>query len=477
MNVAISTTSVSSGKAASTASTSAAGSAQEGGFASALIQAIDGGGNTAAVTAGLSLPVGLVGLLGQLGGSATEDPNQDLLAMLANLVEQLQQLEQGDVLPKEAEDQLAALLAAFQGVIQQLGQSQPTDATGQSTVELPIQTAQQADVPTSKPVVKALRETLQQLSTAIASGKDGARLASDFAGQLKSLLDSLAPLTPNAAATATQTATNSVNAPSSDTKAATASENGAAVPKEAMNQAAVVVQETRRPVQMLREPLWRVNVVNATESASSDGQTAVVPSVIASEEASNSDSQPAWTFLQSDPLANVDTAAGKTALPAQLPTQVPVQQFAEQMEKFLVKQFLLTQGNGTSEAKLSLTPEHLGQVDIRLIMHNGQLTAQFMTDNGMARDLLENQMSQLKAALNGQGLHVERLEVIQQPASSSNTSFMHQEHRQSNSGNGNGSNGRNKGGLYEDPAVFAAELERTSFLREFGYGSELNVTA
>jgi flagellar hook-length control protein FliK len=476
MNVAISSTPVTSGKAASTSSNSATGSSSASGFNNVLVQAIDEGGNTATVQAGLSLPVSLAGLLGQLGLVSTEDQNQDLLAMLANLVEQLQQLEQGNALPKEAEAQLSALLAAFQGVIRLLGLSQPNVTVEQSKITESVPTIQSSDASTSKPIVKALRETLQQLSMAIASGNDGQNMVSNFAGQLKTLLDSLIPQTPGLAPT-TQTVADNDKASTSAIKAANAPENAAAAPKEAVNQTAVVVQEIRRPVQMLREPLWRVNVVNANEATSSDGKTAVVPSIMASEETNDSDSQPAWTFLQSNSLTNADSTAGKATLTAQLPAQIPVQQFADQMEKFLVKQFLLTQGNGTSEAKLTLTPEHLGQVDIRLLMHNGQLTAQFMTDNGMARDLLENQMSQLKAALNSQGLQVERLEVVQQSAASSNASFLHQEHRQSNSGNGNGSNSRNKGELYEDPALFAAELERTSFLRQFGYGSSLNVTA
>jgi flagellar hook-length control protein FliK len=473
MNVAISSTPVSTGKAASSSSNSASGTPSASGFAGILGQAIDGT-NTTAISAGLTLPVGLVGLLGQLGAEPTKDQNQNLLEMLAKLMEQLQQLEQADSLPKEAEDQLAALLAALQGVVQQLSQYQPATTVQPTTAAETVQTNQEVEISASKPIVKALRETLQQLSTAIASGKE---LTSAFATQLKALLDSLGLQMSNVIPKSQAESDNS-NAVQTSNKSDAASRTGLVIPKEAMNQTAAVVQEQSRPVQALREPVWRVNVVNVSETTSSDGQTAVVPSATASEKASNSDSQPAWTFLQGDALANAGSTSGKeTTLSAQLPAQVPVQQFAEQMEKFLIKQFLLTQGNGVSEAKLTLAPEHLGQVDIRLVMHNGQLTAQFMTDNALARDLLENQMSQLKTALNGQGLQVERLEVVQQPASSSNASFLHQEHRQQNSGNGNGSSGRTKGDLYEDPAVFAAELERTSFMREFGYGSSLNVTA
>ncbi len=474
MNMAISSTPVSTGKASSSSSpSSSAGSATGSGFAGALVQAIDGNSTSAAVNGGLSLPIGLTGLLGQLGTEESSDEAQGLLEMLNQLVSQLQQLEQSDLdtLSPEAEEQLAALLAAFQNVLQQLSQGTAMVASEQ---EVPLDSSFASvlsnDASTPKQIVKALRETLQQLSTAIASDEDGILPTSGFAGQLKNLLDSLAPLVTNAILTTPKAMANA-----SEGQAATKSTDtvisGTAVPTDAMNETATVAQESRRPVQALRDPVWRFNVTGINDAAATDGQTTVVNSVAAVEEASHSDSQPAWTFMQNDKLA-ADSAVAKAAMPA----QVPVQQFAEQIEKFLVKQFQLTQGNGVSEAKLSLTPEHLGQVDIRIVMQNGQVTAHFMTENAMARDLLENQMSQLRTALSGQGLQVDRLEVVQQPSSSASTSFMQQEHRQSNSGSGNGSNGQGKGD-YEDPAVFAAELERNSSLKEFGYGSSLNVTA
>ena len=45
---------------------------------------------------------------------------------------------------------------------------------------------------------------------------------------------------------------------------------------------------------------------------------------------------------------------------------VPVQQFAEAMQGLVVKQFSLTKASGVSEARISLYPENLGQVDVRI---------------------------------------------------------------------------------------------------------------
>jgi len=480
MNMSIASAPVSTGKAPAQSNISVAGSGS--GFAGVLIQAIDGTSQTAAANNGLSLPLGLTSLFGQM--STDNDDSiaeaQDLLELLTQLMNQLQQLEQSyaDELSPDTEEQLTASLIAFQGLLQQMNQSLPpadiqsgSVLSSQATSES-VDTELESQLPAAS-VVKALRESLQQLSTLIASTKDSVPLATNFVSQLKALLDSIPALAANTTLTGAATVDKEASTQTA-TKAANATvEVAAAAPQEAMNQTTAIVQEIRRPLSVLRDPIWRSNVAAASESAEKNNPTAVTAPVTAAEEAGSSNSQPAWTFMSNDPLANSESTAGK----ASLPVHVPVQQFAEQMGKFLIKQFQLTQGNGVSEAKLTLTPEHLGQVDIRIVMQNGQLTAHFMTENAMARDLLENQMSQLRSALNGQGLQVERLEVVQQPASSASTSFMQHDQRQSSSGNGNGSNGRNNGDSYEDPAVFAAELERTSFLKEFGFGSSINVTA
>ncbi|TVX97663.1 flagellar hook-length control protein FliK [Cohnella terricola] len=474
MNMAINSAPTASGKsAAMPAAGSASGAASGSGFTSALVQAIDGGNTSGSVNSGLSLPVAMTGLLGKL--DMTSEESQDLLALLSNLVDQLQQAEEDDVeLSPELQDQLAGLLAAFQGLLEQinLGQTK-SDSSEQATSTQNSQTVPIVQISEEgKTVVRALRETLQTISSAIASGAKDAEQTSAFAGQLKELLTALNATQSDVSNAAKQAVSDTVYRAASAAKAEVAIENGTAIPKDSIAEN-VSIQETRRPAQAFRDPAWRFQMTANSDTSSVNGQNVAAVSGTSSADQSNaSDSQPAWTFMQNDSLANSEPATAKATLPA----QVPVQQFAEQMGKFLVKQFQLTQGNGTTEAKLSLTPEHLGQVDIRIVMHNGQLTAQFIAGNPAAREMLENQMAQLRAALNGQGLQVERLEVVQQPPSSAGTSLMHQEQRHSNSGNGNGSNGRSDN-AFEDPTAFADEMERNSSLKEIGYGSSINVTA
>lgn len=110
---------------------------------------------------------------------------------------------------------------------------------------------------------------------------------------------------------------------------------------------------------------------------------------------------------------------------------VHADRFANEMPGFIMKQLRFSKLGNVSEARISLYPEHLGQVDIRLTMHNGQLTARFMTEHGLAKEMLEQQMSMLRGALQTQGIQVEKIEVAQQQASSL-TSSMFQEQRESN---------------------------------------------
>ncbi|WP_410515013.1 flagellar hook-length control protein FliK [Paenibacillus sp. BR2-3] len=136
--------------------------------------------------------------------------------------------------------------------------------------------------------------------------------------------------------------------------------------------------------------------------------------------------------------------------------QVPVQHFAKEMTGLVTSKLEIVNKGGVAEATISLFPENLGQVDVKITMQNGHLVAQFVTEHAGAKDLLEQQMVQLRAALQAQGLQVEKLEVTQ-----NNTplqSQMQQEGRQTGSG-GQQSNRQSKyGNEISGDAVIAAEL-------------------
>jgi flagellar hook-length control protein FliK len=103
------------------------------------------------------------------------------------------------------------------------------------------------------------------------------------------------------------------------------------------------------------------------------------------------------------------------------------QSFVQDMSQFVMKSFKVDAQNGFSEARLTLSPENLGQVNVKLTMHNGQLVAHFTAQSVLGKEMLEGQLSQLKLSLQGQGLQVERLEVTQ---NSSLQSSLFQDQRQ-----------------------------------------------
>ncbi|PQP80612.1 hypothetical protein C0Q44_25565 [Paenibacillus sp. PCH8] len=107
-------------------------------------------------------------------------------------------------------------------------------------------------------------------------------------------------------------------------------------------------------------------------------------------------------------LRTSGTTAGKPAEPV-----MQTSQFAKEMTQFVVSKLDIVQQKGFSEATISLRPEHLGKLDVQITLQNGQLVARFITEHTMAKDMLEQQMMQLRSSLQAQGIQVERLEVTQ----------------------------------------------------------------
>ncbi|EFM13060.1 Flagellar hook-length control protein-like, C-terminal domain [Paenibacillus curdlanolyticus YK9] len=189
------------------------------------------------------------------------------------------------------------------------------------------------------------------------------------------------------------------------------------------------------------------------------------------------DQQPATEQAANTVFPNIQTTeSARAAVAIRQVTglaHVPAQQFAETMANLMVDKFEVKTVGGISEAKLTLTPEHLGQVDVRISVQNGQLTALFVTDSSASKELLDNQLAQLRANLQSQGLNVEKLEVSQQ---SVNTQMSQQQH-----GNGNGqqqSNGNGPSGDGDsEEAAFESELAQQTVIRGLGYGRAINVKA
>lgn len=466
------------GGAAGTA-TGKTGGASAGGFLGALVQAMGVQTGTGAQGAGGSaMPAGLAGLMGLPGGQTSENGSSGLMDLISGLTEQLGAMDPNAALPADLQDQLAALLLLVQGLLAApRTNAQANGITGE--VQPAITEAATPEASSSngagQPLVSALRQALVQLGNRLSQDETLYPQASGLTAAFRQTFEAVQPLagkhpaTPESAKRAGSEGKQPVSVfadPRHD--APTLSADSASAKAE-------VKTEVRATSVPFRHPLWAaLTASNDTDTAQAAEGRNQATSAQPAEASGQNGSAPVWTLLKGDQAANPAPAAPQ----APAAPSVPVQQFADHMGKFLVKQFVLTHGNGSAEAKISLHPEHLGQVDIKILIQNGQLTAQFVTESGAARDLLDNQMAQLRSALQAQGLQVDKMEVVQQSSQPDAASFFQQHPGHSGSGQqGGGAKGRNAKGSYEDSAAFEAELDRTAFLREIGYGSSLNVTA
>ena len=87
-----------------------------------------------------------------------------------------------------------------------------------------------------------------------------------------------------------------------------------------------------------------------------------------------------------------------------------IQQFREVVEQ-VVTQIKVMVSEDTSEMTMQLNPESLGKVNLSVVTKQGHITAQFVTENEVARQALESQVQQLRETLGQQGLKVDKVEV------------------------------------------------------------------
>lgn len=79
----------------------------------------------------------------------------------------------------------------------------------------------------------------------------------------------------------------------------------------------------------------------------------------------------------------------------------------------------ITGSGDSAQIKVSIFPEHLGHLDIRLTTTDGKIAAQIFTSNALAKEALELQVNQLRTVLMQQGLAVDRIEITQQSSQQS----------------------------------------------------------
>ncbi|MFF2155610.1 flagellar hook-length control protein FliK [Paenibacillus chitinolyticus] len=212
----------------------------------------------------------------------------------------------------------------------------------------------------------------------------------------------------------------------------------------------------------------RTGVWNSVRQAAHETVDAVQTSTTSASE--NEPAANGLTGLQEGMKTALPEQAAKAAAPT-----ISAQNFAQELSQFMVKRMSLKMGNGFSEAKLSLRPQHLGTIDVVLTMQNGQLVAQFTADTALGKELLESQLAHLRQSLHSQGVQVDKMEVGQNTMSSS----MFQDSRQQQSSQqflqqrGGGSNQGNS----EELTEWNEELKILEETRKAALGNSFETSA
>jgi flagellar hook-length control protein FliK len=107
----------------------------------------------------------------------------------------------------------------------------------------------------------------------------------------------------------------------------------------------------------------------------------------------------------------------------QMPT-VRASHFNQEVTEFLQSSIQITGKDDGIEAAFTLAPKHLGKVDVKVTIHDGQVTAEFLTSTLLGKDLLEAHVQTLRSALETQGLQVGKIDVSQAQTSTAGTNFM-----------------------------------------------------
>jgi len=109
-----------------------------------------------------------------------------------------------------------------------------------------------------------------------------------------------------------------------------------------------------------------------------------------------------------------------------------VEQFREIVDQ-IVNQIKVTIKPEETSMELTLSPEHLGKVNLSITSKGGVMTAQLFTETQLAKEAIESQIHVLKDTLTQQGLKIEAIEVSITNYSfqkDSNTNSSEHEHQQ-----------------------------------------------
>ncbi|MDF2902974.1 MAG: hypothetical protein K0S25_612 [Bacillus sp. (in: firmicutes)] len=149
---------------------------------------------------------------------------------------------------------------------------------------------------------------------------------------------------------------------------------------------------------------------------------------------------------------------------------VQATQFDQDVSQVLKSAMKVQQSKDGIEAAFTLAPDHLGKVDVKVSIKDGHVTAEFLASTSSGKNLLETNVHALRAALETQGLQVEKINITQQNTSSFMGTF-------SQKGDSNTRQGQQDSRKRNERIVNNQEKEYRDFGQDTGWVSQINTTA
>jgi flagellar hook-length control protein FliK len=149
---------------------------------------------------------------------------------------------------------------------------------------------------------------------------------------------------------------------------------------------------------------------------------------------------------------------------------VQATQFDQDVSQVLKSAMNVQQSKDGIEAAFTLAPDHLGKVDVKVSIKDGHVTAEFLASTSSGKNLLETNVHALRAALETQGLQVEKINISQQNTSSFMGTF-------SQKGDSNTRQGQQDSRKRNERIVNNQEKEYRDFGQDTGWVSQINTTA
>ncbi|RYG73871.1 flagellar hook-length control protein FliK [Lentibacillus lipolyticus] len=124
--------------------------------------------------------------------------------------------------------------------------------------------------------------------------------------------------------------------------------------------------------------------------------------------------QPSMTFTASQPMSKPEQFV--IHLNQTQNTNAPDQPLMDQFRKIMSTSKFFTMHNGTSQLNITLRPENLGDITVKLTQMNGEMTVKMVVTSAAAKDMLESNMHQLKNMFSPQQVVIEKQDLSSQQA-------------------------------------------------------------